>query len=469
MTTLLPAVQFNRELLNKYDQALPRYTSYPPATELSVNFGTCDYNQAIATLNQRSSPLSLYVHIPFCQSACYFCGCNVIVSNHHNIASSYLEYLIKEIQQTSAQLDSCKPVVQMHWGGGTPNYLSIEQVEQLWTAIHRHFKFAPDAEISIEINPRYVDQPYIQALREIGFNRISFGIQDFNPQVQAAVNRIQPEELLFNVMGWVRQAHFDSVNVDLIYGLPYQTLQTFEETIQKTIDLNPNRIAIFNFAYIPWIKPVQKNIPEHALPSPQEKLEILQMAIANLTRNEYFYIGMDHFAKPDDELAIAQSNGTLKRNFQGYTTQPDTELLGFGLTSISMLHDAYFQNHKRLRDYYQAIDQQRPPVERGIHLHRDDIIRREIIMQLMCHFGLSKPEFETKYHLDFDTYFAPELINLQTLAADGLVRLFSRRIEVTPTGRLLIRNIAAVFDAYLRDRLASPTENPTIANFSRAI
>ncbi|HEY9664281.1 MAG TPA: oxygen-independent coproporphyrinogen III oxidase, partial [Allocoleopsis sp.] len=393
----------------------PRYTSYPPATELRNDYGTLDYQQAIMAFNQRSSPLSLYVHIPFCQSACYFCGCNVIVSNNKNIALSYLEYLAKEIQQTAAKLNTHKPVAQMHWGGGTPNYLTIEQVESLWEVIHQNFNFAPDAEISIEINPRYIDQAYIQALRKIGFNRISFGIQDFNPQVQAAVNRVQPEELLFNVMDWVRQEHFDSVNVDLIYGLPYQTLQTFRETIQNTVDLNPDRIAIFNFAYIPWIKPVQKRIAEDTLPSPQEKLEILQMAIAELTRHGYYYIGMDHFAKPDDELAVAQRNGTLKRNFQGYTTQPEAELLGFGLTSISMLHDAYFQNHKRLQDYYQAIDQKQPPVEKGINLHRDDIIRREIIMQLMCHFWLSKHEIETKYYLDFDTYFGPELADLQAL------------------------------------------------------
>jgi oxygen-independent coproporphyrinogen-3 oxidase len=461
MRYLLPTVQFDTELLKKYDQPLPRYTSYPPATELSPDFSTLDYQQAIVALNQRPSPLSLYVHIPFCQSACYFCGCNVIVSNNKNIALLYLDYLIKEIEQTAAQLDSSKPVVQMHWGGGTPNYLTIEQIELLWKTIHRNFNFTIDAEISIEINPRYVNQSYIQALREIGFNRISFGIQDFNPQVQAAVNRIQSKELLFNVMDWIRQAQFDSVNVDLIYGLPYQSLQTFEETIQNTVDLNPDRIAIFNFAYVPWLKPVQKQIAEHALPSPQEKLEILQMAIASLTRDGYFYIGMDHFAKPDDELAVAQRNGTLKRNFQGYTTQPEAELLGFGLTSISMLHDAYFQNHKRLKDYYQSIEHQQPPVEKGVNLHRDDIIRREIIMQLMCHFGLSKHAVETKYHLHFDTYFAPELVDLKTLEADDLVKVSSHSIDVTPTGRLLIRNIAAVFDSYLRNRI--------IANFSRAI
>lgn len=469
MKTLLPTVQFDSALLQKYGQPIPRYTSYPPATELKAEFRPLNYQEAIASLNHRASPLSLYVHIPFCQSACYFCGCNVIVSNNKNIATSYLEYLIKEIEQTATQLDSSKPVVQMHWGGGTPNYLTIEQVELLWKVIRQNFNLLPNAEVSIEINPRYVDRNYIHALREIGFNRISFGIQDFNPQVQAAVNRIQPEELLFDGMSWIREAQFESVNVDLIYGLPYQTIQTFEATIQKTVDLNPDRIAVFNFAYVPWLKPVQKNIPESALPSPSEKLDILQMTIANLTRGGYCYIGMDHFAKPDDELALAQHNGTLKRNFQGYTTQPEAELLGFGLTSISMLHDAYFQNHKRLKNYYQSIDAQHPPIEKSVYLHQDDIIRREIIMQLMCHFALSKHTVETKYHLHFDSYFSAEIVELKALETDGLVRLASNRIEVTPTGRLLIRNIASVFDTYLRDRLLSAQEIQTANAFSRAI
>ena len=461
MKPSLPTVQFNAQLLNKYDQPLPRYTSYPPATELKETFESRDYYKALADLNQRSSPLSLYFHIPFCQSACYFCGCNVIVSNNKNIAQTYLDHLIQEVEQTTARIDTRKPVVQMHWGGGTPNYLTIEQVEQLWKTIEKHFQFDSQAEISIEINPRYVDRDYIQALRKIGFNRVSFGIQDFNPQVQEAVNRVQPKELLFNVMDWVRSAEFDSVNVDLIYGLPYQTFETFSETIDNTIALNPDRLAIFNFAYVPWLKPVQKKINVEALPSGEEKLEILQMAISRLTSSEYVYIGMDHFAKPNDELSVAQRNGEMKRNFQGYTTLPDAELLGFGLTSISMLHDAYYQHHKKLKDYYTAIENQEPPIEKGVRLHREDILRREVIMQLMCHFELSKAEVETKFHLDFDTFFATELADLKLLEVDGLVRVHADRIEVTPSGRLLIRNIAAVFDEYLRDRI--------IANFSRAI
>ena len=461
MKPTLPTVQFNAQLLNKYDQPLPRYTSYPPATELKETFDSHDYYKALADLNQRSSPLSLYFHIPFCQSACYFCGCNVIVSNNKNIAQIYLDHLIQEVEQTTARVNTNKPVVQMHWGGGTPNYLTIDQVERLWKTIEKYFQFEANAEISIEINPRYVDRGYIQALRRIGFNRVSFGIQDFNPQVQEAVNRIQPRDLLFNVMDWVRAADFDSVNVDLIYGLPYQTLETFSETIENTIALNPDRLAIFNFAYVPWLKPIQKKINVDALPSGEEKLEILQMAISRLTRSDYVYIGMDHFAKPNDELSVAQRNGEMKRNFQGYTTLPDAELLGFGLTSISMLHDAYYQHHKKLKDYYKAIENQEPPIEKGVRLHREDILRREVIMQLMCHFELSKADVEAQFHLDFDTFFATELTELKRLETDGLVRVHDDRIEVTPSGRLLIRNVAAVFDEYLRDRI--------IANFSRAI
>lgn len=458
MTT---TVQFNAALLQKYDQPLPRYTSYPSATEFSQDFTDLDFRQAIVTSNQRKTPLSLYCHIPFCQSACYFCGCNVIVSGNKNIAVPYLDYLTREITQTAQLIDTHRPVTQLHWGGGTPNYFTIEQVENLWNTITQHFHIASDAEVSIEVNPRYVDQAYITALRQIGFTRISFGIQDFNPKVQAAINRIQSEELLFNVMDWIRAAQFASVNVDLIYGLPYQTLETFIETINKTIDINPDRIAVFSFAYVPWLKPVQQNIPAAALPSPQEKLNILEMTIARLSQNNYQFIGMDHFAKSTDELAIAQRNKTLHRNFQGYTTQPHTDLIAFGMTGISMLHDTYAQNYHSLNDYYQAIDARKLPIEKGIGLSQEDILRRQIVSQLMCHFSLIKAEIENQYGLDFDTYFWQELRQLQALETDGLLRLERDRIDVTPSGRLLIRNIAAIFDQYLRQK--------TQTMFSKAI
>ncbi|HEY9865266.1 MAG TPA: oxygen-independent coproporphyrinogen III oxidase [Candidatus Obscuribacterales bacterium] len=441
-------VAFDFDLIEKYGNAVPRYTSYPPATELKDGFTPLDWEFSLTESNQRQSPLSLYFHIPFCQTACYFCGCNVIVSNNKNAAKTYIEYLSKEIEFTSSFIDTRRPVTQLHWGGGTPNYLSLEQVDYLWETINKQFIFDDKAEISIEINPRYVDRNYIFFLKQMGFNRISFGIQDFNPQVQAAVNRVQPEALLFDVMDWIKEAGFESVNVDLIYGLPYQTLSSFKETIKKTIKLDPDRIAIFNFAYVPWMKPVQKNIPESALPQPHEKLEIWQMSIQELTNNGYVFIGMDHFAKPNDELAIAQRNSSLKRNFQGYTTQPEAELYGFGLTSISMLEDTYAQNYKRLKEYYQAIDQGILPVSKGFKLSKDDIIRRDVIMQIMSSFYLDKSQIEAKYHLDFDSYFAPELIAMRPLIADGLVQSNYDSIVVTNLGRLLVRNIAFLFDTH---------------------
>jgi len=465
MSFTLPTVQFDSKLLRKYDQPVPRYTSYPPATELKPEFEEVDFRAAIAVGNYKQTPLSLYCHIPFCDTPCYFCGCNTVITQRKEVAEPYLDYTERHIRQMAELIDRDRPVHQMHWGGGTPNYLSVDQIERLWTTINQHFHFDPKAEISIEVNPRSLERDYILCLRELGFNRISFGIQDFNPVVQEAINRIQTEAMLFSVMEWTREAGFESVNVDLIYGLPYQTLHTFRNTIHKTVELNPDRIAVFNFAYVPWLKPVQRRIPQEALPKGSEKLDILQMAIEELGQNNYQFIGMDHFAKPNDELASAQREGQLHRNFQGYTTKPESDLIGFGVTSISMLHDVYVQNHKRLKDFYQAVEQGVLPIERGVRLTQDDVIRRTVIMELMCQFQLSKDEFEEKYHLsfdqDFDEYFASERWELKKLEADGLIRLSHNHIEVTPAGRLLIRNIASAFDVYLKQK--------TISNFSKAI
>lgn len=452
-----PTLTFDEALLTKYNQPLPRYTSYPPATELRESFLPREFERAIAIGNYQQTPLSLYCHIPFCESACYFCGCNTIITQQKTVADPYLEYLIRNIRQMAALSDRRRRVNQMHWGGGTPNYLNLDQVDRLWNALAEQFHFAEDAEISIEVNPAYLDRNYVQGLRQIGFNRISFGIQDFDPQVQAAINRIQPEAHLFQVMEWMREAKFDSINVDLIYGLPFQTPDTFRDTIRKTIALDPDRIALFNFAYIPWIKPTQKkHIDPADLPSPSDKLTIFHLSIDELTASGYQFIGMDHFAKPTDELTLAQQAGQLHRNFQGYTTQPESDLLAFGMTSISMLHDVYVQNHKRLQDFYRAIDAEQLPIERGVSLSQEDVLRRAVIMELMCQFELSKGAIEAKYHLSFDQsfdeYFAPERHQLEALEADGLVRLTPNHIEVTPAGRLLIRNIAAVFDTYLRNK-----------------
>jgi oxygen-independent coproporphyrinogen-3 oxidase len=456
MKLLSQGLQFDLDLLRKYDRPVPRYTSYPPATELSEEFHELDFKAAIAVGNYKNTPLSLYCHIPFCETPCYFCGCNTIITQRKEVAEPYINYLRRNIQQVGALVDRDRPVQQLHWGGGTPNYLAESQVEQLWGELHDQFHFTADAEISIEVNPRFLDKHYVFFLKDLGFKRISFGLQDFNPRVQEAINRIQPEAELFEVMGWIREAGFESVNVDLIYGLPYQTLDTFRDTIQKTMRLDPDRIAVFSFAYVPWMKPVQRLIPQEALPSTSEKFSILQMTIEELTGGGYVYIGMDHFAKPDDELAIAQRNGDLHRNFQGYTTMPESELLGFGMTSISMLHDVYVQNQKRLKNFYQAIDANHLPIEKGVTLSRDDIIRRTIIMELMCQFQLSNDDIEEKYHLQFDLdfreYFHREQYDLRLLEADGLIEVTHNEIRVLPAGRLLIRNIASAFDAYLREK-----------------
>lgn len=446
-------VEFDAALIQKYDRPLPRYTSYPPATELHPALEERVFREAIALGNYQNRPLSLYCHIPFCATPCYFCGCNTVITQRKALAEPYLAALIHHIDRTADLVKGDRPVEQLHWGGGTPNYLSLEQMRQLWNALQRRFHVADDAEISIEVNPAYLDRQLVRGIRELGFNRISFGIQDFHPTVQQAINRIQPEALLFNVMDWMRESLFESVNVDLIYGLPYQTLETFRETIRKTIDLEPDRIAVFNFAYVPWLKAVQKRLPEEALPSAAEKLDILQMTIQELTHQGYEFIGMDHFAKPNDELAIAQRQGQLHRNFQGYTIKPESDLLGFGMSAISMLDQCYVQHPKRIQDFYGAMVGDGLAIERGVRLSRDDQIRRAVIMELMCQFQLSKGAIEEKYHLsfagDFDDYFAAEQADLRPLEADGLVRLSPNKIEVTPIGRLLIRNIVSVFDSYL--------------------
>ncbi|YAI81267.1 MAG: oxygen-independent coproporphyrinogen III oxidase [cyanobacterium endosymbiont of Rhopalodia sterrenbergii] len=449
-------LQFDANLLNKYNKSVPRYTSYPPATELKTEIKEIDFLAGIVAGNHRKQPISIYCHIPFCETACYFCGCNTIITKNKRITSTYLNYLIQDIHQTASLISSARQVNQIHWGGGTPNYLNQPQLDQLFSSLVKNFNIDQKVEISIEINPRNIDKNYIFFLKKLGFNRISFGLQDFNLKVQEAINRIQPESMLFNVMSWIREAEFEGANVDLIYGLPFQTLETFKETVEKTIKLNPDRIALFNFAYMPWLKVAQKNISETDLPKAAEKLAIFQMTIEKLNRSGYIYIGMDHFAKPNDELAIAQQEGKLHRNFQGYTTKPESDIFAFGVTAISMLNNVYIQNYKRLKSYYKALDSGILPIEKGVILHQDDIIRRAIIMELMCQFKLNKSHLEEKYNLqfnlDFDKYFAHELVNLKSMEADGLVKLFSDHIEITYPGRLLIRNIASVFDIYLKRR-----------------
>jgi len=444
-------VKFDKDLIYKYAKPAPRYTSYPTAQEFKP-LPEDVWREKLIKSNERKTPLSLYFHIPFCENACYFCGCNVIITRRKEVVEPYLSHLKKEIKLIKSLIDDDRKVVQLHFGGGTPNYLNKEQITDIMDFIKQNFRFDKKAEISIEIDPRHIDRDMVFKLREIGFNRVSFGIQDFNPKVQQAVNRIQPEEMIFNLMEWLREANFESINIDLIYGLPYQTLESYSETVDKVIKLNPDRIANFNFAYVPWLKRLQKFINPETLPKPEEKLEILKMTIEKLTSKGYLFIGMDHFAKPNDELAVAQRERTLHRNFQGYTTHSEAELLGFGATSISMLYDAYGQNFKKLKDYYGRLEEDKLPVERGVLLNEDDIIRRDVIMRLMSHFQLYKGEIEEKYGINFDEYFKNELEQLKQQEEDGLLKLYKDRIDITPAGRLLIRNIAVNFDIYTQKK-----------------
>ena len=444
--------KFDKELIKKYDRPGPRYTSYPPATEFTEEIKADHYVKKLVESNERKTPLSLYFHIPFCEQRCLYCGCNVIVSHRKGIEVPYLERVYKEMDLVSQYIDKDRKVVQLHWGGGTPNYLEPDQIKEFFEEIKKRFVIDENAEISIELDPRYLTDEQIRVIKEVGFNRVSLGVQDLDPKVQSAVNRIQPYELVKTQFQKLREAGFQSINIDLIYGLPYQTKESFERTVDKIIELNPDRVATYSFAYIPQIKPHQQLLPKEALPSPEEKLAILEMIINKFQEAGYVYIGMDHFAKPEDELAIAQRKGELWRNFQGYTTKKGVELLGFGATSIGMLYDAYFQNYKTLREYNQAIDEDRIPVFRGYILNEDDFIRREVIMDIMCNLGVEFKKIEKMFGIDFKTYFEKELEELKEMEEDGLVKLEEDRIKILPVGRLLIRNIAMVFDAHIRKK-----------------
>ncbi len=441
---------FDRELVKKYDKPGPRYTSYPPATEFTEKVTVEDYKRKLLESNSRKTPLSLYFHIPFCESGCYYCGCNIIISHRKGIEKPYLERVYKEMDMLSELIDKDRKVDQLHWGGGTPNYLDADEIREFMEEIRKRFEFTENAEVSIEIDPRYATDEQLRTIKEVGFNRISMGLQDLDERVQKAVNRIQPYSLMVDIMGKLRDLGFESINIDLIYGLPYQTVESFKRTVEKVIELSPDRVAVYSFAYVPWVKPIQKRIDPKTLPSPEEKLSILEMVVEEFQRAGYVYIGMDHFAKPEDELAVAQREGKLWRNFQGYTTRKGVELIGIGATSIGMLYDSYFQNYKTLKDYNDAIDSDRLATFRGVILNEDDMIRREVIMDIMCNLGVNFDKIENMFGIRFEDYFEEELENLKELEEDGLIEVKGRSIRVLPVGRLLIRNVAMVFDAYLK-------------------
>ena len=443
-------------LIRQYDVSGPRYTSYPTADRFVEAFGETELRQWLAkrSIGGVGQPLSLYVHLPFCDTLCYYCGCNKVVTRDHTKSSKYIKYLEKELALLDPALGNVREISQIHWGGGTPTFLSHEEMRTLVAAIDRHFRRAPDCESAIEVDPRSAAPGTLELLAALGFNRVSLGVQDFDPQVQKAVHRLQSEEETRRVVGEARANGFRSVNIDLIYGLPRQTLDGFNRTLDRVIALDPDRIALYSYAHLPKVFMPQRRIAEADLPSAEAKLQILSLAIGRLTRAGYLYIGMDHFARPDDELALAQSQGRLQRNFQGYSTRRGSDLIGLGVSAIGAIGPTYYQNQKRLDDYYAALDAGRLPVARGVELTPDDLLRRAVIHGLACHFRLSVESVELSYLVDFKRYFAPEMARLQRLEAEGLVELQPDWIVVTPKGRLLVRVVCAVFDRYLREREA---------------
>lgn len=440
-------VDWDLALIQKYNYSGPRYTSYPTALEFNEQFGETAFHQAVARYPQR--PLSLYIHIPFCHRLCYFCGCNKLVTRQQHKAEEYLDVLEKEIRQR-APLFAGRQVTQMHWGGGTPTYLNAAQIHRLMSLLREQFAFSDKAEMSLEVDPREIELDILDHLRAEGFNRLSMGVQDFNKEVQRLVNREQDEDFIFALIERAKALGFVSTNIDLIYGLPKQTPESFAFTLQRVVALNPHRLSVFNYAHLPALFAAQRKIKEADLPGPEQKLDILRQTIATLTQAGYRFIGMDHFARPDDELAQAQRAGKLHRNFQGYTTQGDTDLLGMGVSAISMIGDSYAQNQKALKHYYEQVRERGYALWRGLRLTHDDCIRRDVIKSLICNFRLDYASIEACYGIDCRMYFAEDLRLLAPLAEDGLVNVTEEGITVTPKGRLLIRNICMCFDSYLR-------------------
>ncbi|VAX26072.1 Coproporphyrinogen III oxidase, oxygen-independent [hydrothermal vent metagenome] len=441
------------DLIKKYDKPGPRYTSYPTAPHFTDEFSYEQYLSAIKENNSsgKNAPLSLYFHIPYCDTLCYFCGCNMIISNNRVRIANYVDYIKKEISMLKKHLADDRLVTQLHWGGGTPTHLKPSEISDLLSFINSNFNIDPDAEASCEIDPRELTFEHLKALREGGFNRISMGVQDFNHKVQAAVNRIQPENITRQVIDWIRELKFESINLDLMYGLPHQTLEAFSETLEKIIDISPNRIAVFNYAHVPWMKKHMELIKKEDLPTPDVKLQILKYTIETLTNAGYVFIGMDHFAKPDDELAIALNEKKLYRNFQGYSTQAGADLYALGITSISQFGKIYSQNIKTEKEYFDKIDNNVLPLAKGYLMSDDDVLRRDVIMSLMCDFELYFTTIESKYKINFKEYFAKGLKKLKQFEPDNLVTINDDNIKVTEMGRLLIRNIAMSFDAFLED------------------
>jgi oxygen-independent coproporphyrinogen III oxidase len=451
----------NLDLISKYDVPGPRYTSYPPATHFTDQVSAGQLRDKIRANGHSDRDLSLYFHLPFCRSLCWYCGCTTVITTQQKKSGIYLDYLRKEMELMAGFLNPNRKVVQLHYGGGTPTFLTPNELRSLGEMVHAKFQFAADLEAGVEIDPRFLTRDHVSALRETGFNRASIGVQDHNPAVQEAVHRIQPFETTKQSVDWLREDGFKSLNIDLIYGLPHQTVASFEKTIDEVLQLRPDRFAVFSYAHVPWIKPTQRAFKPGALPSAEIKLQLLKLTIEKLTAEGFVYIGMDHFARADDELTVAQRQKTLQRNFQGYSTRGGTDICAFGMSSISQAGDVYWQNVKELPAYYAALDRNELPLAKGYIMTDEDQIRRQTIMRLMCDLSLDYDRMSQYLELDFKAHFAPELASLDDLEADGLVVRNERGLEVTSLGRLLIRNIAVRFDAYHAGR--------TVRNFSRTI
>lgn len=449
---------FNRPLVEKYDRPGPRYTSYPTAPQFHTAFAEDDYRQAAERSNRAANPkpLSAYVHIPFCKSLCYYCACNKIITHNTERAAEYLQWLKQEIRVQGALFDATRRMTQLHLGGGTPTYLSNAQLSELMAALDEAFHFAEpnEREFSLEVDPRTVTPAQVHELHALGFNRLSFGVQDFDHAVQQAVNRVQSEEQVIELVKAAREAGFESVSVDLIYGLPLQTVESFDTTLAKIIALRPDRIAAYSYAHLPKLFKAQQLIRPEDMPPPERKLELLELTIQRLTAAGYVYIGMDHFALPEDELSLARENGTLQRNFQGYSTHADCDMIGLGITSIGKVGDTYSQNVKETAQYQHRLDEGRLPVFRGYRLSDDDRLRRDVINALMCHGRVDFAAIEAQHGIEFRSYFATALKALEEMADDGLIVLRDGEVEVLPAGRLMMRNLAMAFDAYL-----TPQEN----------
>ena len=452
-------VLFHPELLQKFDINGPRYTSYPSADRFHNAFIEQDYIEALQRVAITNEPLSLYFHLPFCPNICYYCGCNKIITKDHGRSAKYIKYLAKEMAMVCNAMGIQKkiPITQLHWGGGTPTFLSHEEMIELMHHTKQHFDLLPEGEYSIEIDPRRVSEQDIKLLAELGFNRISLGVQDFNLAVQEAVHRIQTIEETQAVIDWSRKYGFKSRSVDLIYGLPKQTPETFKETVDAVLKMNPDRLSVYNYAHLPHIFKPQRRIAEADLPPAAAKLDILSNTIERLGEAGYQFIGMDHFAKPDDELAVAQREGKLHRNFQGYSTQAECDLLAFGISSIGKVDDCYSQNVRTLDEYYASIDSGHLPVLRGLRLDQDDLLRRELIGELMCQFSLDTKQFAAEHQIEFQDYFKTEVNELKELEEAGLLEWNKDEIYVPIKGRLLARRVAMTFDRHLRESQAKGT------------